>query len=87
MAGLYQFDRRTPRTTISNYLEELRKNDRKKENLLNRDAGDLRRDESAFNSVIITWQISFKHISEERASAADLGVVFRAGLGCSLANC
>jgi tetratricopeptide (TPR) repeat protein len=60
------------RTTISAYLDEFHRNDRKKANLLNRDAGDLRRDGSASNSVITTWQISFEHIREERRSAADL---------------
>ena len=65
-------NRRAPRITISGYLNEFRRNDRKKESLLNRDAGDLRRDESASNSVITTWQISFEHIREERHSATDL---------------
>lgn len=54
------------RTTISSYLDELRKDDRKKTNLLNKDAGDLRQDGNASNSVINTWQISFDHIREER---------------------
>lgn len=36
------------------------------------DAGDLRRDESASNSVVATWQMSFEHIREERPSAANL---------------
>ena len=47
-------NRRAPRMTISGYLEEFRKNDKKKANLLNRDAGDLRRDGSASNSVVTT---------------------------------
>jgi tetratricopeptide (TPR) repeat protein len=64
--------RQAPRTTISSYLDEFRKNDRKKTNLLNRDLGDLRRDACASNSVIATWQISFEHIREERRSAAEL---------------
>jgi hypothetical protein len=65
-------NRRAPCITISGYLNEFRRNDKKKENLLNRDAGDLRRDGSASNSVITTWQISFEHIREERHSATDL---------------
>jgi tetratricopeptide (TPR) repeat protein len=65
-------NRRGSRTTISSYLDEFRKNDRKKAKLLKEDAGDLRRDERAFSSVITTWQISFKQIREERRSAADL---------------
>jgi hypothetical protein len=35
-------------------------------------AGDLRRDESASNSVVITWQMSFEQIRKKRPSAADL---------------
>jgi tetratricopeptide (TPR) repeat protein len=63
---------RAPRTTVSSYLDEFQKNDRKRTNLLNRDAGDLRRDEGASNSVVTTWQISFEQIREDRRSAADL---------------
>lgn len=63
---------RGARMTISRYLEDFRKNDRKKGSLLNRDTGDLRRDESASNSVVITWQLSFEQIRRERQSAADL---------------
>jgi tetratricopeptide (TPR) repeat protein len=63
---------RRARMTVSGYLDEFHKNDKKKANLLNRDAGDLRRDGSASNSVVTTWQMSFEHIREERRSAADL---------------
>jgi tetratricopeptide (TPR) repeat protein len=65
-------NRQGRRMTLSRYLDEFRKNERKKENLLNRDAGDLRRDVSASNSIITTWQISFDQIREQRRSAADL---------------
>ncbi|RYP47712.1 hypothetical protein DL768_006248 [Monosporascus sp. mg162] len=64
-------NRRT-RWTAYNYLDEFHKNDKKKESILNRDAGDLRRDASASNSVVMTWQMSFERIREERRSAADL---------------
>ena len=64
--------RRAPRTSMSKYLEEFRRSERKKASLLNYDSGDLRRDESAKNSVITTWQISFDHIRLRRPSAADL---------------
>lgn len=60
------------RMTIQGYLAEFRVNDKKRENLLHRDAGDLRRDASASNSVVTTWQISFERIRQERPSAADL---------------
>lgn len=36
------------------------------------EAGQLRRDRDAKNSIIITWQISFDHIQQERPSAANL---------------
>ncbi|KAH0562120.1 hypothetical protein GP486_003180 [Trichoglossum hirsutum] len=65
-------NRQGPRTTISSYLDEFRENDRNRANLLNIDACDFRRDETASNSVILTWQISFRRIREERHSAADL---------------
>lgn len=63
---------RRARITASSCLNEFRRNDKKKESLLNRDAGDLRRDESASNSVVTTWQISFERIREENQSATDL---------------
>ncbi|TGJ81185.1 hypothetical protein E0Z10_g7582 [Xylaria hypoxylon] len=64
--------RRAPRTSISKYLEEFQKSEQKRSNLLNHDFGDLRRDESAKNSVITTWQISFDYIRRRRPSATDL---------------
>ncbi|KAF2794183.1 hypothetical protein K505DRAFT_242718, partial [Melanomma pulvis-pyrius CBS 109.77] len=63
---------RGARMTVSCYLQEFWKNDKKKRSLLNRDAGDLRRDESATNSVVTTWKMSFEQIRKERPSAADL---------------
>lgn len=64
--------RRAPRMSISKYLEESRRSERKRWSLLNQDSGDLRRDESAKNSVLITWQISFDYIRSIRPSAAEL---------------
>ena len=63
---------RTPRTSVASYLEELRKNDKKRAYLLSKAAADLRRDEYASNSVITTWQISFDNIRREKPSAAEL---------------
>ena len=68
-AYIYQ---RAPRMFISKYLEELQKSKRSRASLLNYDIGDTRRDESASNSIITTWQISFEHIRATRPSAADL---------------
>ncbi|KAI1122550.1 hypothetical protein F5Y10DRAFT_287057 [Nemania abortiva] len=42
------------------------RSEEEKSSLLNRNAGDLRRDGSASNSVVTTWQISFDHIRSER---------------------
>lgn len=63
---------RGPRSSIKEYLKEFHKNDHKKTSLLNQEAGHLRRDQEAKNSIMITWQISFDHILKARTSAADL---------------
>jgi len=63
---------RAPRFSVSQYLEEFKKSDRKRTSLLNYEGGELRRDKEAKNSIIITWQISFNHILQSRPSAADL---------------
>ena len=63
---------RAPRTTVAKYLDHFRKSDKNQANLLNRDAGDLRRDGQASNSIIATWQISFEYIRNEWPSAARL---------------
>ncbi len=63
---------KAPRYSIQRYLEDYRKSDSKKTSLLNYEGGQLRRDWEANNSIIITWQISFKHIHRTRPSAANL---------------
>ncbi|KAL6406226.1 Kinesin light chain [Ilyonectria robusta] len=65
-------NRRAPRMSIPAYLNEFRRSDKKKASLLNKDAGDLRRDESASNSIVTTWQITFEQIRHERPSAANM---------------
>jgi tetratricopeptide (TPR) repeat protein len=64
--------KRRPHYSVQQYLEEFRKNDKRKASLLKHEAGHVRRDEEAKNSIIITWQISFEHIWRTRRSAADL---------------
>ena len=64
--------KRAPRTTVQQYLENFKKNDRNKNSLLNCEGGNLRRDSAAKNSVIVTWQISFEHVQQIRGSAAEL---------------
>ncbi|KAI0184815.1 hypothetical protein EV127DRAFT_504239 [Xylaria flabelliformis] len=63
---------RAPRTSVEKYLKEFRQNEQKQLSLLNYDGGDLRRDVSASNSVITTWQISFEHIRSQRPTATEL---------------
>jgi tetratricopeptide (TPR) repeat protein len=65
-------NQRAPRVTIQDYLNEFRRSIKHGESLLNRDAGDLRRDRSASNSVVTTWQLTFERVRKERRSAADL---------------
>ena len=64
--------RRGKRSSPQQYLTELRKSDESKTSLLDCDKGDLRRDRTAKNSIFLTWQISFQHISNVKPSAADL---------------
>jgi tetratricopeptide (TPR) repeat protein len=63
---------RTPRVTVSKYLHDFRGSEKNRASLLQEDIGDIRRDSTASNSIIATWQISFEHIRKERSSAARL---------------
>ncbi|KAF2993769.1 hypothetical protein E8E13_002179 [Curvularia kusanoi] len=63
---------RRARMTVAGYLAEFQKSSKKQESLLRRDADELRRDKSASNSVVTTWQMSFEQIQHERRSAAEL---------------
>ena len=63
---------RAPRTTVARYLEDFRKSESNRENILNTVTGDLRRDSNASNCIITTWQISFKYICLIRPSASRL---------------
>ncbi|KAH8656468.1 P-loop containing nucleoside triphosphate hydrolase protein [Ilyonectria robusta] len=65
-------NRRAPRMSIPTYLNEFRGSNKNKASILNKDAGDLRRDESASNSIVTAWQITFEQIRRERPSAANL---------------
>ncbi|KAL5387729.1 hypothetical protein DPSP01_003521 [Paraphaeosphaeria sporulosa] len=64
--------KRAPRCSVRQYLDEFRRNDDTKTSLLDYEAGSLRRDREAKNSIIITWQISFDHVRDVRESAANL---------------
>ena len=63
---------RTPRFSVRQYLDEFWMSDESNFCLLDDNAGYLRRDREASNSIILTWQISFEHIHRTRRSAADL---------------
>jgi tetratricopeptide (TPR) repeat protein len=62
---------RSKHMSLSQYVTELRAN-KSKETLLRWESDDLRRDESASNSVVAAWQMSFDKIQQERPSAAEL---------------
>lgn len=62
----------SPRCSVSQDLEKIRKSDRDAVRLLNYEAGLLYRDWEAKNSILLTWQISFDHIQGTRPSAAGL---------------
>ncbi|CAI7669244.1 unnamed protein product [Penicillium crustosum] len=64
--------RRRPRYSVSQYLRDFQRSDRKATKLLEIEAGHLYRDWEAKNSVLVTWQISFDHIRQQRPSAAQL---------------
>lgn len=70
-AGAY-IQQQAPRSSIRQYLEEFLKSERRKIRLLNWGEESLRRDHSASNSVMVTWQISFESIRLKQPSAADL---------------
>ena len=57
---------------VCEYIEKFQKTDRSKTSLLTYEAGHLRRDQDAKNSIIITWQILFNYIQQEWPSAANL---------------
>jgi hypothetical protein len=63
---------KSPRMTVSKYLEYFRHNEANQISLLSKDSGDLRRDPEVPNAVVITWQISFNQIKLRNSLAADL---------------
>ncbi|KAH6989185.1 kinesin light chain 3 [Ilyonectria sp. MPI-CAGE-AT-0026] len=65
-------NRRSPRVTITSYLIEFRKSEKRKDSLLRSDKGDLGRYDGVSNSVVVTWQVTFKQIRRERPRAANL---------------
>jgi len=64
--------RRAPRTTIATYMRDLRQGEESRKRLLKLDFGDTRRDGTASNSILLTWQMSFEHIRKNRPTATQL---------------
>jgi tetratricopeptide (TPR) repeat protein len=70
-AGAY-IKQRGRRYSVRRYLAKLEKSEKSRANLLTSVSKELRRDQEAQDSIILTWQISFDHIRVTRPSAADL---------------
>lgn len=70
-AGAY-IKQRGSRYSVGRYLARLEKSEKSQTSLLISAGKELRRDEEAQDSIILTWQISFDHIRATRPSAADL---------------
>jgi tetratricopeptide (TPR) repeat protein len=70
-AGAY-IKQRGRRYSVGRYLAKLEKSEKSRANLLTSVFKELRRDQEAQDSIILTWQISFDHIRVTRPSAADL---------------
>lgn len=64
--------KRAPRMSVSRYIDEVRRSESDRAQLLNEDVGDIRRDGRASNSIIATWHISFKYIQTRTPNAARL---------------
>ena len=63
--------RRKPRISVRSYLDEILQNDGRARMLLS-EAVDHRRDPSASNSLVSTWQLTLDRVRHERPSATDL---------------
>ena len=61
-----------PRCSIQSYLAMFSRSLSEQTSLLAHEAGGLRRDPEAKNSIFLTWQVSFEHLRKVRPSAADL---------------
>lgn len=58
--------------SLKAYLERFQSGEKKRNNLLSYDAGDISRHEGVSNSVVVTWQVTFEQILQEKPSAANL---------------
>lgn len=60
------------RYSVQQYMEDFQRNEKRKTSLLNYEAGHLRRDPEAKNSIITTWEMSFNNIRKNWPLSADL---------------
>ncbi|KAJ5590205.1 hypothetical protein N7450_004177 [Penicillium hetheringtonii] len=65
-------NKRAPRFTVAQYLEQFQKSDKNRVRMLEHEAGNIQRDWEAKSSILLTWQMSFDHIRKMKKSAADL---------------
>ncbi|KXH46325.1 kinesin light chain protein [Colletotrichum salicis] len=64
--------RQSPQVTVQSYLDEFERSEKSKGTLLRSDRGDIRRYDGVSNSIVVTWQMSFKQIKREQPRAANL---------------
>lgn len=64
--------RRAPRYSVAQFIDDFKTSERKRGDLLSYEGGGLRRDRQARNSIMLTWQISYEYIENERPFAARL---------------
>ncbi|KAH7353339.1 kinesin light chain 3 [Plectosphaerella cucumerina] len=65
-------NRRSPRISVTSYLEKFRKSEKQKDSLLRSNKGDLSRHKGVSNSIVVTWQVTFEQVKREQPSAANL---------------
>ncbi|KAM0287770.1 hypothetical protein ACHAQH_000302 [Verticillium albo-atrum] len=65
-------NRRSPRVTTQSYLDEFRGSEKRKDSLLRSDKGDLGWYNIVFNSVVVTWQVTFEQIRRDHPRGANV---------------
>ncbi|KAM0433545.1 hypothetical protein ACHAPT_004425 [Fusarium lateritium] len=63
---------RAPDMTAEDYLHQVLTADKQHDSLLNKEGGNLGQDEAIPNSVIATWQITFRRIQRKEPCAGEL---------------
>jgi hypothetical protein len=62
----------SPRMSLQQYLDELRKNDCRRWTLLKHESPDLGREHETSNAVLTIWSMSFSKVQSMRPSAANM---------------